>query len=134
MKKLIALFAILVAMTSFSFAENSATATANVNVWTPISVTITVGNFNPNILTGGSVTIPFTLTVTADDNTWSSSVNAISASNGSVDHSAFATTGYTAGGAINGNKTETLSVTYTNDGTAGQQTVTATYEAQYTNL
>jgi hypothetical protein len=138
MKKLIALFAILVAMTSFSFAAdltNSATATSTVHVWNPMTVEITVGDFTSNILTGGSVTIPFILTVTADNNDWSASANSITASNGSLDVYAFSTTGYTAaGGASNGNKTENLSVTYTNNGTAGTQTVTATYTAQYTNL
>lgn len=131
MKKLIALFAILVAMTSFSFATTpgvTGSATATVNVWNPMTVTITVGSFNPNILTGGSVTIPFTLTVTADANNWSASVNTISATGGSVDYSAFAT------GSGNGNATENLSVTYTNGGTAGTYTVTATYTAQYDNL
>jgi type 1 fimbria pilin len=131
MKKLIALFAILVAMTSFSFAANSATTYATVNVWNPISVTITVGDYSHNILTGGSVTIPFTLTVIADANTWGvvNNNNSITASHGTVNVSAFSTV------SGSGNSTpETVYVTYKNDGTAGAQTVTATYEAQYTNL
>jgi len=136
MKKLIALFAILVAMTSFSFAATGVTGTAEatVNVWNPMTVEITVGDFNGNILTGGTVTIPFTLTVTADNNTWTASVNKIEATGGSVDNTAFATTGYTAGGASNGNKTENLDVKYTAPATAGTYTVTATYTAQYDNL
>jgi subtilisin family serine protease len=40
-------------MISFSFAENYAIANAIANVWDPITLTITVGDFNPNILTGG---------------------------------------------------------------------------------
>jgi type 1 fimbria pilin len=131
MKKLIALFAILVAMTSFSFAENSNSATATVNVWNPISVTITVGDFHGNILTNGTVTIPFTLTVLADNNPWAvyNGNNSITATHGTVSVSAFSTVSGT------GNSTpETVNVKYINDGTAGAQTVTATYEAQYTNL
>ncbi len=65
MKKLIALFAILVAMTSFSFAATGF-ATATVNAYTPIVVTVTYNNPTPNILVGGSATVTFTGTFTYD--------------------------------------------------------------------
>ncbi len=65
MKKLIALFAILVAMTSFSFAANSATAT--VKVWTPIQVTVTLDPAPAtDILIGGTTTCTFTASGTWD--------------------------------------------------------------------
>ncbi|MGB9702414.1 MAG: hypothetical protein ACPL1A_06780 [Candidatus Kapaibacteriota bacterium] len=65
MKKLIALFAILVAMTSFSFAASNS-ATATVNAYTPIVVSVTYVNPTPNILVGGSATVTFTGTYTYD--------------------------------------------------------------------
>jgi hypothetical protein len=68
MKKLIALFAILVAMTSFSFAANSATTSATVNAYTPIGVTVTVDHATQNILVGGSATVTFTGHYTYDNN------------------------------------------------------------------
>jgi hypothetical protein len=65
MKKLIALFAILVAMTSFSFAATGS-ATATVNAYTAIVVTVTYDNPTPNILVGGSATVTFTGSFTYD--------------------------------------------------------------------
>lgn len=130
MKKLIALFAILVAMTSFSFAATG-NATATVNVYAPTSCTVTVDNASLNVLTGGNVTFNFTAAVTYDAawtgslsggwtysdthtyGTWSTpSVLGLTAASGSGSDGASVT--YTAG-SIGGGVSDSFTATYTFD-------------------
>lgn len=68
MKKLLAIFAILAAFSSTAFAQMSddATETATVKVWTPIEVTMSVNEYDANILTTESSEVIFTAAVTGE--------------------------------------------------------------------
>jgi hypothetical protein len=124
MKKLIALFAILVAMTSFSFAENSATASATVKAYTAIEVTIpSVVISASNVLVGGSSTVTFTGHYTYDSD-WNGNFSAVwstSTSGGTwAQTSDIETSGV--GGVL---------VMKLTGATDGENTVTATYTVNY---
>lgn len=134
MKKLIALFAILVAMTSFSFAATGS-ATATVNVYAPTTCTVTVDHASLNVLTGGSVTFNFSAALTYDA-AWLGSLSGAWSYSSTNVYGTWGTPSELGLSASSGSGSDGASVTYNAGSTGGgvSDTFTATYTFNYVSF
>lgn len=123
MKKLLAIFAILAAFSSTAFAEmtDSDQQTATVTVWTPISVVVTVADYDANILTTESSTVDFSAVVTGEfvDGFYTAGWSFSDETNWDI----------TEGGTLNA---PTATCVLGPGKAAGTYSITATYTASYT--